>query len=160
MTSPRCAGLTPATCWGSWPSLSDQVIEGWRISRGLELPWDPPRSVAILGMGGSAIGGDLVKGIWSDRLSVPVEVIRGYELPAWVGPDTLVIASSKSGSTEETLSALETALSRRCPVVAIELWRRTQDRGTGRWPAHRDLSVGGFAAFGSGLLDGHRGWRA
>jgi glucose/mannose-6-phosphate isomerase len=99
--------------------FSDQVMEGWRISRALELPWESPRSVAILGMGGSAIGGDLVKGIWADRLSVPVEVVRGYELPAWVGTDTLVIASSKSGGTEETLSALEAALKRRCPVVVV-----------------------------------------
>jgi glucose/mannose-6-phosphate isomerase len=99
--------------------FSDQIVEGWRISRALELPWDAPRSVAILGMGGSAIGGDLVKGIFADRLTVPIEVIRGYELPAWVGTDTLVIASSKSGATEETLSALEVALRRRCPVVVV-----------------------------------------
>ncbi len=99
--------------------LSDQVGEGWRISRDLELPWDHPRSVAILGMGGSAISGDLVKGIWADRITVPVEVIRGYDLPAWVGEETLVIASSKSGATEETLSALQAALERRCPVIAV-----------------------------------------
>lgn len=100
-------------------TLSGQVTEGWRISRELELPWESPRSVAVLGMGGSAIGADLVKGIWADRISVPVEVLRGYDLPAWVGPETLVIASSKSGNTEETLRQLETALSRRCPVVCV-----------------------------------------
>ena len=99
--------------------FSDQIAEGWRISRDLELTGEAPGSVVILGMGGSAIGGDLVKGIWADRISVPVEVIRGYDLPAWVGTDTLVIASSKSGNTEETLSALETALARRCPVVVV-----------------------------------------
>ncbi len=104
---------------GHVASFSNQVIEGWRISRGLELPPEAPRSVAILGMGGSAIGGELVKGIWSDRLTVPVEIIRGYDLPAWVGTDTLVIVSSKSGATEETLSALEAALARRSPVVVI-----------------------------------------
>jgi glucose/mannose-6-phosphate isomerase len=99
--------------------FSDQIGEGWRISRGIKLPWETPQSVAVLGMGGSAIGADMVKGIWSERLSVPVEVIRGYDLPAWVGTETLVIASSKSGNTEETLSALETALARRCPVVVV-----------------------------------------
>jgi glucose/mannose-6-phosphate isomerase len=70
-------------------------------------------------MGGSAIGADLVKGIWSDRLSVPVEVVRSYDLPAWVDGETLVIASSKSGGTEETISALQAALERRCPIVAV-----------------------------------------
>ncbi|MGD8487296.1 MAG: bifunctional phosphoglucose/phosphomannose isomerase [Chloroflexota bacterium] len=104
---------------GRVAALPGQVAEGWRISRGLELPWARPSSVAVLGMGGSAIGGDLVKGIWTDRITVPVEVLRGYELPAWIGPETLVIASSKSGQTEETLRQLETALARRCPVVCV-----------------------------------------
>jgi glucose/mannose-6-phosphate isomerase len=104
---------------GAVAQLPEQVRGGWRRSRELALPWDPPRAVAILGMGGSAIGADLVSAVWADRLRVPVTVLRGYELPAWVGPETLVIASSKSGDTEETLRQLETALSRRCPVVAV-----------------------------------------
>jgi glucose/mannose-6-phosphate isomerase len=104
---------------GQVAGLAEQVMEGWRISRKLELPWDAPRSVALLGMGGSAIAGDLATAIWADRISVPIEVLRDYELPAWVGPQTLVIASSKSGDTEETLRQLETALSRRCPVVCV-----------------------------------------
>lgn len=99
--------------------LPGQLPEAWRLSRDLILPWPTPRSVAVLGMGGSAIGADLVKGIWSDRLNVPVEVVRGYALPAWIGRDTLVIASSKSGGTEETISALAAALERRCPVVVL-----------------------------------------
>ena len=104
---------------GHIAGMADRVAEGWRLSRAPELPWEVPRSVVLLGMGGSAIGGDLVKAIWADRISVPVEVLRGYELPAWVGPETLVIASSKSGDTEETLRQLETALARRCPVVCV-----------------------------------------
>jgi glucose/mannose-6-phosphate isomerase len=96
-----------------------QIEDGWRISRSFELPWERPRSAALLGMGGSAIGGDLVRGIWSDRLAIPLEVVRGYELPAWVGTDTLVIASSFSGSTEETISAFTAAIERRCPVAVI-----------------------------------------
>ena len=104
---------------GHIAGLAEQVAEGWRISRELELPGAAPRSVAVLGMGASAIAAELVKAIWSDRISAPVEILRGYELPAWVGPETLVIASSKSGNNEETLRQLETALSRRCPVVGI-----------------------------------------
>ncbi|MFV2061883.1 MAG: bifunctional phosphoglucose/phosphomannose isomerase [Chloroflexota bacterium] len=109
----------PAGMVGLVAEFPDQVEEAWRISRDVDLPWEALRSVAVLGMGGSAIGGDLVRGIWSDRLEVPLEVVRGYELPAWAGQETLVIASSKSGGTEETLSALETALERRCPVVVV-----------------------------------------
>ncbi len=109
----------PEGMLGLVAELPDQVVEAWRISRSLNLPWGAPRAVAVLGMGGSAIGGDLVRGIWSDRLTVPLEVVRSDELPAWVGPDTLVVASSKSGSTEETVSALTAALQRRCPVVVL-----------------------------------------
>jgi glucose/mannose-6-phosphate isomerase len=109
----------PGGMLGLVASFPDQVEEAWRISRGLELPWEAPRAVAVLGMGGSAIAGDLVKGIWADRISVPIEVIRGYDLPAWVGRESLVIASSKSGGTEETISALQSALERRCPVVVV-----------------------------------------
>jgi glucose/mannose-6-phosphate isomerase len=109
----------PEGMLGLVAGFPDQLEEAWRISRGIELPWPTPRAVAVLGMGGSAIGGDLVRGIWSDRLQVPVEVVRGYDLPAWVDRETLVIASSKSGGTEETISALSAALERRCPVVVV-----------------------------------------
>jgi glucose/mannose-6-phosphate isomerase len=60
-----------------------------------------------------------VAGVYSDRLRVPLTVVRGYDLPAWVSPSTLVIASSNSGNTEETLSALGAALQRNVPVVAV-----------------------------------------
>jgi len=106
---------------GAVGAIPAQVRDAWAISRGLELPGRhaEARAVAVLGMGGSAIGGDLVRAIWSDRLRVPIEVVRGYELPAWAGPETLVIASSYSGATEETLAAVETAFARRCPVAVI-----------------------------------------
>lgn len=101
--------------------IPEQIRDAWVRSRALELPGrhGQARSVAVLGMGGSAIGGDLVRAIWEDRLTLPVEVVRGYELPAWVAPDTLVVASSHSGATEETLAAVEAAFRRRCPVAVI-----------------------------------------
>ncbi len=101
--------------------IPGQIRDGWTRSRTLDLPGrhSQARGVAVLGMGGSAIGGELVRATWSDRLRVPVEVVRGYELPAWVTPDVLVVASSHSGATEETLAAVEVAFTRRCPVAVI-----------------------------------------
>ncbi len=136
--------------------FADQVGEGWRISRGLTLPWGSPHSVALLGMGGSAIGGDLVKGIYGDRITVPFEIVRGYELPAWVGPDTLVIASSKSGDTEETLSALQSALERRCPVVAVSTGGAIATVARAAGLPFAAFPVTGFAPCDPGLLAGHR----
>jgi len=101
--------------------IPEQIRDAWTRSRALELPgrYGQARNVAVLGMGGSAIGGDLVRAIWADRLMLPMEVVRGYELPAWVTSETLVVASSHSGATEETLAAVEAAFQRRCPVTVI-----------------------------------------
>ncbi|MFN8619447.1 MAG: bifunctional phosphoglucose/phosphomannose isomerase [Chloroflexota bacterium] len=102
-------------------TLPAQVREAWTRSRALDLPGrhSQATSVALLGTGPAGIWGDLVAGIWSDRLKLPLAVVRGYDLPAWVGPDTLVVAGSWSGSTEETLGAVEAAFQRRCPVAVI-----------------------------------------
>lgn len=106
---------------GAVAALPAQVRDAWAISRSLSVPDTHRRvqAVAVLGMGGSAIGGDLVRGIWADRLRVPVEVVRGYDLPAWVGSSTLVVASSHSGATEETISAFGQAAERRAPSAII-----------------------------------------
>ncbi len=106
---------------GQVATIPDQLRDGWARTRELTVPaaYRAATGVAVLGMGGSAIGGDLVRDIFADRLTVPLEVVRGYELPAWVGAATLVVAVSYSGSTEETISALEAALRRRCPVLVV-----------------------------------------
>ncbi len=111
----------PAGMLGRIAQFGDQVRIGWKLSRDLQLT-DVHRSatsVVVLGMGGSAVAGDLVRSIFADRLTVPLLSVRDYELPAWVGKTTLVIAISHSGATEETISALSTTLERRCPVIVI-----------------------------------------
>lgn len=60
--------------------------------------------IVILGMGGSAIGGDLVNSLAVDKAKIPIYICRGYRLPQYVNKQTLVISSSYSGNTEETLS--------------------------------------------------------
>ena len=101
--------------------IPDQIADAWVRTRAFELPASHRglRAVAMLGMGGSAIGGDLVAGIWSDRLTASLTIVRGYDLPAWVDASTLVVASSNSGNTEETISALGAAVARSCPIVAV-----------------------------------------
>ena len=70
-------------------------------------------------MGGSAIGGDLVRSYLSGKLSVPVTINRSYDLPSFANERTLVIASSYSGTTEETLSAFEQAVAKKLPILCI-----------------------------------------
>lgn len=76
-----------------------------------------PSSIVVAGMGGSALAAEFVKSWLGDRLPVPLIVVRDYSLPAFVGPDTLVVASSYSGNTEETLSALVDAQVRGAQIV-------------------------------------------
>lgn len=116
-------------------SLPAQVREGYELGRATPgLPGaDGLRSVAFCGMGGSAIAGDVIDALLADRMSVPFNVIRSPELPAHCGPDTLVLASSYSGDTAETLSAFEEAVRRGCRVLALttggELGRRAVELG-------------------------------
>jgi glucose/mannose-6-phosphate isomerase len=77
------------------------------------------KNVVISGLGGSAIGGDLIKLYTKDTLSVPVIVNRDYFLPKFVNENTLVIISSYSGNTEETNSAHEDAIKKGAQVICI-----------------------------------------
>lgn len=80
--------------------------------------WRPQR-VLIVGMGGSAIGGDVVRAALADELTAPLEVIRGYGLPGGVDGESFVCAVSYSGNTEETLTAYRLALSRGARTAVI-----------------------------------------
>lgn len=85
-------------------------------------------SLVLIGLGGSAIGGDFLRSCYGAYLRCPMEVVRDYHLPAYVGRDTLVFASSNSGNTEETLAAYDQARKAGATIVAFttggELERR------------------------------------
>jgi glucose/mannose-6-phosphate isomerase len=96
------------------------------------------RQVVIAGMGGSGIGGALLSAFASASGKAPITVWRDYGLPAWaVGPETLVIASSYSGNTEETLSAFDTALERKTTTLVMstggKISEKAQSLGVPLW---------------------------
>ena len=114
--------LDPQNMLGEIQRLPDQLEQAWALGQTLPLPEvrAPIRRVVIAGMGGSAIGADLLASWLALRVAIPVIVWRDYDLPPWArGPETLVVASSHSGNTEETLSAFRAALERGCVTVAI-----------------------------------------
>jgi glucose/mannose-6-phosphate isomerase len=81
----------------------------WRVdSAGLQ-PVDAPGGLVVCAMGGSAIGGDLARGAIGDRARRPIVVSREYAPPSWISADHMVLCSSYSGDTEETLSAYAAA---------------------------------------------------
>jgi len=77
------------------------------------------KNVIIAGMGGSAIGGEMMALLFKRESKVPIIVNRGYELPSFAGKETLLIAVSYSGNTEETLSCFEEAVKKKCKTIAI-----------------------------------------
>jgi len=110
----------PGGMRGHLEGFGDQLREAVRMGREtpLKVSSEGISSVAVVGMGGSAIGGDMAAGYLAGSLRVPLSVVRDYELPGYVGPSTLVYVSSYSGNTEETLSAYAEARERGAAIVA------------------------------------------
>lgn len=119
--------------------LSLQLQEGWQLGLAADLDSVAPISrVVICGMGGSGIGAALLAAYVAPVCRVPVFVHRDYSLPAWArGAETLVIASSHSGNTEETLDAFEVGRRNGCRLLALctggELERRARACGAPVW---------------------------
>jgi len=77
------------------------------------------RNIVYFGMGGSAIAGDFLFDVFFDELNVPINVIRSYFAPSYCDEHTLIIVSSYSGNTEETVSAVNNALDKGAQVAAV-----------------------------------------
>lgn len=101
-------------------NFPNQLIESVNISKTYELQIDRTiTNVVICGVGGSGIGGEIVKTWCKDNATIPIEVCHSYDLPKYVSRTTLVIACSYSGNTEETLSALHQALEKNALIIGI-----------------------------------------
>ena len=103
-------------------NFSEQCKRGWEIGETLELDGcyeRIPNNIVIAGMGGSGIGGDLVKAVVGAQFPCPIIVHRGYTLPAFVTSQTLFIAVSYSGNTEETLLSVERAFAQGTNILAV-----------------------------------------
>jgi len=89
-------------------------------------------SVVISGVGGSAIGAEFVRSRLMDISKLPLSVIRHYRLPEYVNQNTLVIASSYSGNTEETISAVEEGLKKKAQIVVVTSGGKLQEMAKAR----------------------------
>lgn len=102
--------------------FSQQCREAVKIGKKMDLPafikHKKINKVAVCGLGGSAIGGDILCTLFSGE-KIIITVNRDYHLPAFIDEKTLVFTVSYSGNTEETISSLNDALKKGCPVVAV-----------------------------------------
>jgi glucose/mannose-6-phosphate isomerase len=93
--------------------------ESAKLAEKIQVNYPKPDSIIVAGMGGSGIGGDLLKDWARNRTAVPIEVNREYQLPAYAGKRTLVLITSYSGDTEESLGAFLDALKRKCMIYCV-----------------------------------------
>jgi len=120
-TVERIRAADPANMLDRIKELGKQFQDAWKIAKAASLPpaYADVRNITLTGMGGSAIGGDLAAAILSDELKIPMSIHRDYGIPAYVGRDSLVIASSYSGNTEESLSAYGEAQKRGAKILVL-----------------------------------------
>lgn len=105
---------------GAAAGLPEQIEEAYRLAEEVDLPVKKEiKNVVVAGLGGSAIGGDLLRVYAAGKLNIPVSVVRDYTLPRYIDESSLVIATSYSGNTEETLSAFAEAEKRGASIVVI-----------------------------------------
>ena len=100
-------------------ALPEQLASGVRAGAAVRVPLDDAQRIFIVGMGGSAIGGDVFASWLADRSKVPIQVVRDYRLPSYARLEDLVVAVSYSGNTEETIAATTQAIKLGCRGVAI-----------------------------------------
>ncbi len=121
MISETLAGIDKANMFSLLRDFPAQVSEALEIGRNAQvrLRTTGIRNIVVCGLGGSAIGGDLLRSYLADELPVPFLVNRHYTLPKFVGPNTLLFISSYSGNTEETNAAHREAVKRKARIVCI-----------------------------------------
>ena len=102
------ARVDPSDQLGDVLALPEHLRDAlWRVESAIMEDFDTSAGLVVAGMGGSAIGGALARAAMGDHASRPIFVTRAYGLPPWTTPDTMVLCSSYSGETEETLACYE-----------------------------------------------------
>ncbi len=113
------AAIDKRDMFGVIEGLPKHLAEGLRRGRMSGLPRFTPKDVFVCGLGGSAIGGDLLAEWMSGSSDIHCTVCRRYEVPPHMSKDSLVIVASYSGNTEETLAMFEASRKSRAKIVTV-----------------------------------------
>lgn len=106
---------------GSIQEFPEQIESAWQALQSISLPthYVQAKNIVVLGMGGSALAGELAVALGRNSLPIPIEIYRDYGCPGYVGKDSLIIAISYSGNTEETVDGFLHAARRGAKLLAI-----------------------------------------
>ncbi len=154
----RFRALDTLDMYGEIHGLPDQLQDAWKLGMDQPLPEaEGIQNIIVAGMGGSAIGADLMASYVEPICPVPVVVQRDYNLPAWAnGRGTLVIISSHSGNTEEALSAFDQARSRGVRIMTVstggKLAELADSAGVSSWRFEHEGQPRAAVGYSFGLL--------
>lgn len=114
------AKLDNSNMLGSVEALYKQLTHAWEDTQSITFtPSTEIKQVVLAGMGGSALGADVIKTLYKNELKVPFDIVREYSLPEYVSENTLVILASYSGTTEEIVACAQDAINRNAQVMVI-----------------------------------------
>ncbi|MFZ5376257.1 MAG: bifunctional phosphoglucose/phosphomannose isomerase [Patescibacteria group bacterium] len=124
----RIAQFDKSKMLGSIEALADQINQAWQETQKINFsPSAEIKNVVVSGMGGSALGAHVIQSLFQNKLTVPITIVNDYALPGFVNQTTLVILSSYSGNTEETLSCAEEALTKHAQIMVITSGGKLQE---------------------------------
>ena len=138
--------------------LPNQLMDAWKLGLGYNITYSKEiTSLVVSGMGGSAMGADLMTSYVAPMCPIPIHTLRDYRLPVWAkGSNVLVVASSHSGNTEETLSVFQQALENKCSLMVIstdgKLARKAQENSLPLWTFTHHGQPRAAVGFSFGLL--------
>jgi glucose/mannose-6-phosphate isomerase len=141
MSVARLSGMEQLSEWTR--AFPAQLRTGFASGRALEFRW--PRGLdrcVVVGMGGSAIGADLLQSLTDSETDLLLQPVRESTLPRWVGPTTLAVAVSYSGNTWETLSAFDEARLRGAPRLAVSSGGELQEKAQAEGVPHLAVPPG------------------
>ncbi|MFH1173488.1 MAG: SIS domain-containing protein [bacterium] len=101
--------------------MASQFFQAWQEMKLIRLPGVYARinNVVMAGMGGSGLTAHVIKSLYFTKLNLPLEIVNGYSLPAYVNKDSLVVVTSYSGNTEEALALFDQVLAKRAKILVI-----------------------------------------
>lgn len=163
------AKLDHSNMLGSVEALHKQLTHAWEDTQSLTFTATTEiKNIVLAGMGGSALGADVIKTLYKHDLKVPFDIVREYSLPAYVNESSLVILASYSGTTEEIVACAHDAVHKKAQVMVIaaggtliELakehgWTYYQINPTHN-PSNQPRMAIGYAVFGTICLLGKAG---
>lgn len=131
--------LDKSNLLSSVEALGDQILDALEQTKSIVIPdsYKSAKNVVVSGMGGSVLASHVIKNLFKSELKVPFEVVSHYDLPAYVNSDTLVLLSSYSGTTEETLSGAEQAKAMGAKVMVVTAGGKLAElAGENNWPIY------------------------